>query len=114
MITKKQLDKAWEIIKQYNIENNTGVYRKFYDECLMAMGTTRDILAGKCRRRYLVYRRIIAANTLRENFIMITVEQIAEIIGRDHSSISYYFKRAVYLEEYADYMHIRNKLPKSD
>lgn len=111
MITQKRLNNAWKTIRQYNAENNTGVYRKFYDECLMALGTTKEILQGECRKRELVYRRIVTANALRENFIMITVENIAEIMNKDHSSISYYFKREVFLEEYADYMHIKNKLP---
>ncbi len=113
-ITKDQLDQAWETIRQYNSENNTDVYRAYYDECLMALGTTKEILQGGYRKRELVYRRIIVANALRNKFIMITVETIAEIMGKDHSSISYYFKREPFLEEYPDFMHIKNKLPTND
>ena len=111
MISLAQYNKAWAIIQQWNKENRMGVYLCFYDDCCKRLNTTKKELQGLSRVRYLVYRRIVVAYALKQQFKMITLETIAFLMNRDHTTITYYLSRYELLAEYYDdFNEVRNHL----
>lgn len=110
MITKKDVDAAWQIIKEWNAQNNINVYRMFYENCAFQLGVTVEDLRGKNRQRELVYRRIIAAYELKKHFPTIYYQTFMDITGKANATLLYYLRKYEVYSDYEDFMEIKNKL----
>jgi len=104
-ITNAEYKKAVDIVREYVNQLNTNNSAVLDDlrQTSLKLGYTFEEINNSNRQRYNVYRRVIIANYINGAYPNLTLQEIGNLMNKNHATIIHYLKSYNQLLLYKDF-----------
>jgi len=104
-ITNAEYKKAVDIVREYVNQLNTNNSAILDDlrQTSLKLGYTFEEINNSNRQRYNVYRRVIIANYINGAYPNLTLQEIGNLMNKNHATIIHYLKSYNQLLLYKDF-----------
>jgi len=104
-ITNTEYKKAVDIVREYVNQLNTDNSAVLDDlrQTSLKLGYTFEEINNSNRQRYNVYRRVIIANYINGAYPNLTLQEIGNLMNKNHATIIHYLKSYNQLLLYKDF-----------
>jgi len=104
-ITNAEYKKAVDIVREYVNQLNTDNSAVLDDlrQTSLKLGYTFEEINNSNRQRYNVYRRVIIANYINGAYPNLTLQEIGNLMNKNHATIIHYLKSYNQLLLYKDF-----------
>jgi len=105
MITEIEYKEALKIVQHYEFNAKT-----YANKIAEKIGADMKFVKQKCRKRKIVDQRKLIVRMIRINYADLSLEKTGEIVGVDHSTITYYNKNWSATKNFPEIQKIIHKL----